>query len=259
MRISLLQMTIVEKDKLANVKKGLTLLEEAASYSDIIVMPEIWTTGYSLGQLQEKADEPNGELLTHIKEIAVQYNCNIVAGSLPMKLKDKIYNTAPAINKKGEIVDLYSKIHLFGMFKEERFFSAGNQHEVYELDGVPCASTICYDLRFPELYRSLALKGAKIIFVPAEWPESRGNVWKLLLQARAVENQIYICGVNCVGSFKENTFYGHSMLVAPNGEILTEGSQREQILTAEIDLSLVEQMRKTLNALDDVRSELFIR
>ena len=127
------------------------------------------------------------------------------------------------------------------------------------LDGVACGASICYDLRFPELYRRLALKGAKVIFVPAEWPEARGDVWRLLLQARAVENQTYICGVNCVGTFKDDTFYGHSMIVAPNGKILVEGGSEEEILRGEIDLGLIENLRKKLNALDDVRPEIFAR
>lgn len=257
MKISMIQMKIIEKNKEANVEHGLALAEEAAKQSEVIVMPEIWTTGYSLGQLAKNAEALEGRVVTELQRIAREQNCNIVAGSVPMKLEGKIYNTSLAINSQGEIIDLYNKIHLFGMFKEENFFAAGNKYGVYEFDGVLCANTICYDLRFPELYRSLALQGAKVIFVPAEWPEVRGPVWRLLLQARAVENQIFICGVNCVGTFKETVFFGNSLLVSPTGEVLVEGGKEEEILTAEVDLEEINKARMSLNALEDARSDLF--
>ena len=259
MKISLVQMRIKEKDKAANVKHGLELLQKAVIGQDIVVMPEIWTTGYSLGRLEKEAEELDGLVVKRMQKIAKDNNCAVIAGSIPLLLDGKVHNTSVVINKIGEIVYLYSKMHLFGMFKEERFFAAGNTYEPFMLDEVACGASICYDLRFPELYRRLALKGAKVIFVPAEWPEARGDVWRLLLQARAVENQTYICGVNCVGTFKDYTFYGHSMIVAPNGKILVEGSSEEEILRGEIDIELVDEMRKKLNALDDVRPEIFAR
>ncbi|NLH45366.1 MAG: carbon-nitrogen family hydrolase [Acholeplasmataceae bacterium] len=259
MKISLVQMKIQEKNKDANVQHGLELLQKAVIGQDIAVMPEIWTTGYSLGRLEKEADEIDGPVVKNLQKIAKDNNCAVIAGSIPLLLDGKVHNTSVVINKNGEIIYLYSKMHLFGMFKEERFFAAGDTYEPFVLDGVACGASICYDLRFPELYRRLAIKGAKVIFVPAEWPESRGDVWRLLLQARAVENQTYICGVNCVGTFKDDIFYGHSMIVAPNGKILVEGSSEEEILRGEIDIDLVETMRKKLNALDDVRPEIFAR
>lgn len=257
MKIAMIQMKVIEKNKDVNVEHGLALAEEAAKQSEVIVMPEIWTTGYSLGQLAKNAEDPNGKVVTELQRIAREQSCNIVAGSVPMKLEGKIYNTSLAISAQGEVVDLYNKIHLFGMFKEENFFAAGNKYGVYEFDGVTCANTICYDLRFPELYRSLALQGAKVIFVPAEWPEVRGAAWRLLLQARAVENQLFICGVNCVGTFKDTLFYGHSMLVAPTGEISLEGGREEEILITEIDLAEINKARNSLDALKDARTDLF--
>lgn len=258
-KISLVQMKIKEKDKEANVKHGIELLQKAVIGQDIAVMPEIWTTGYSLGRLEKEAEDINGPVVNDLQKIAKDNHCAVLAGSIPLFLDGKVHNTSVVIDKNGEIIYLYSKMHLFGMFKEERFFAAGNTYEPFSVDGVVCGASICYDLRFPELYRRLALKGAKVIFVPAEWPEARGDVWRLLLQARAVENQTYICGVNCVGTFKDDTFYGHSMIVAPNGKIIVEGSTEEEILRGEIDIELVETMRRKLNALDDVRPEIFAK
>ena len=256
MKIAIVQMRIEERNKKRNVEHGLALLEKAAAGNDVVVMPEVWTTGYSLGRLQQEAEELDGPVISAIRKIAHEACCAIIPGSVPLRLDGKIHNTAVVINKNGEIVYLYSKMHLFGMFKEERFFAAGNSFETFLLQDVPCGAAICYDLRFPELFRQLALKGAKIIFVPAEWPIVRGDVWRVLLQARAMENQTYVCGVNCVGKFKEDVFHGHSLLIAPNGEIIAEGGYEEEILRRQIDLGLIEAMRSKLNALDDVRKEL---
>lgn len=259
MKIALVQMEIQEKNKEKNVAHGLELLAKAASGQDIALMPEIWTTGYSLGRLESDAEELDGPVVKKMQEIAKANSCALIPGSIPLRLNGKVHNTSVVINKKGEIAYLYSKMHLFGLFHEERFFAAGDNYEPFMIDDVSCGATICYDLRFPELYRRLALKGAQVIFVPAEWPDARGDVWRLLLQARAVENQTYLCGVNCVGTFKDETFYGHSMIVAPDGKIILEGDSKESILYGEIDLSLIGKLRKKINALEDVRQELFAR
>lgn len=257
MKIALLQMEIFEKNTEGNIANGLKLLREAAANSDIAVLPEIWTTGYSLGHLKQEAETIDGATITAVRKIANDYNCAIVAGSVPLKQKDgKIYNTTVVIDKQGSIVASYSKVHLFGLFNEERFFAPGENFDAYELNGILCGSTICYDLRFPELYRRLSLQGAKIIFVPAEWPESRGDIWRLLAQARGAENHNYIVAVNCVGTFKGEPFYGHSMVVDPMGKIIAEGGEHEEIIYCDIDLEYIDKVRQRLNALADVRKEL---
>lgn len=256
MKIALLQMLVLEKNKAANVDRGLRMLEEAAANHDLIVMPEIWTTGYSLGRLQQEAETPDSYVIREIRRIAAQYRCNIIAGSVPMLHDGKIYNTAVTVNRDGDIVSLYDKVHLFGLFNEEDFFAPGNNFQSFLLDGICCASTICYDLRFPELYRHLTLQGAKIIVCPAEWPESRGDIWRLLAQARAVENNIFILAVNCSGYFKGAPFYGHSMIIAPSGEILAEAGMEEEVISCTIDLADVDRTRQRINALADIRREL---
>ena len=257
MKLALIQMEILEKNKAQNVKHGLELLEIASENADIAVLPEIWTTGYSLGKIALEAENIDSDVILQLKEIARKNQCNIIAGSIPLRDEDgKIYNTEIAIDKNGNIISKYSKVHLFGMFNEQDFFAAGNNFKAYNLEGITCGSTICYDLRFPELYRHLSLQGAKIIFVPAEWPALRGDIWRLLLQARAAENHNYIVGVNCVGTFKGAPFYGHSMLVDPMGKILLEGTDKEEILYHDIDLNYIEKVRSRINVLDDVREEL---
>lgn len=257
MKLALIQMEIAEKNREGNIAHALSLLEEATPGRDIAVLPEIWTTGYSLGKLSKEHELIDGHALTAVRAIAQKNSCAIVAGSVPLKKEDgRIYNSSIIIDKNGEIVFCYSKVHLFKMFNEERFFAAGDNFGVYELNGITCGSSICYDLRFPELYRHLSILGAKIIFVPAEWPEPRGYVWELLNQARAMENNNFIVAVNCVGSFRGEPFHGHSMVVGPSGEILVKGGANEEILYCDIDLAAIDKVRSKINVFNDIRQEL---
>ena len=226
MRVALVQMEIRERNCAGNTQHGLALLEEAAKQSDLVILPEIWTTGYSLGHLKEEAVTLDGPLVETLRGIARKYQCSLLPGSLPVLKNGLVYNMIPAINKEGTIVHQYGKAHLFGMFDEEKFFAPGNAFDVFDLDGVCCGSTICYDLRFPEFYRYLALQGAQLIVCPA---------------------------VNCVGAFKGDPFYGHSRVIDPMNHIIAEGGSGEEIIYAEIDLEMVAKVRRTLNALEDIR------
>lgn len=256
MKIALLQLKILEKNREANAAHGLQLARETAGEHDLVVLPEVWTTGYSLGRVEEEAEKIDSPLVEAFRSLAREKNCSILLGSVPFERGGKIYNTSLALSKTGAIANQYDKAHLFGLFNEERFFAPGNNFQAFALDGVLCGSTICYDLRFPELYRHLALQGAQIIFCPAEWPAARGDIWRLLAQARAAENHLFVIAVNCAGAFKGAPFFGHSMAVAPSGKILAEAGSEEEILSCEIDLAEIDRVRERLNALADVREEL---
>lgn len=257
MKIALVQMEVLEKNKAGNVQNACKLLRQAAPNCDIAVLPEIWTTGYSLGHLSKEADYLNGTVVNELRQIAAENSCAIVAGSIPLRKGDgNVYNTAITIDKNGEIVFCYSKVHLFSMFNEQRFFKPGNDFGVYELESVTCASAICYDLRFPELFRHMAMQGAKIIFVPAEWPKIRGAIWDLFIRARALENHTFVVGVNCTGKFHDQQFYGHSAVISPFGEVLAACGGGEEIVYCDIDLNLVQKANEYMDVLKDVRPEL---
>ena len=233
MKLALLQMEVLEKNKAGNVEKACNLLKQAAPQADIAVLPEIWTTGYSLGHLSKEAEYLNGPVIEEIRNIAAANSCAVVAGSIPLRKGDgNVYNTTVVIDKNGEIVFCYSKLHLFSMFNEQRFFKPGSDFSAYELEGVTCASTICYDLRFPELYRHMAMQGAKIIFVPAEWPKIRGAIWDLFLRARALENHTFIVGVNCAGKFHDQKIYGHSSVIDRSAKCLLLAAKKKKLFTA---------------------------
>ena len=256
MKIALLQLAVLEKNKEGNVAHGLQLAAAAAKEHDLVVLPEVWTTGYSLGHLEQDAEGEDSPVIAELQSIAKAESCAILAGSVPMRHDGKIYNTSVAVAKDGTVVNMYEKVHLFGLFNEEKFFAPGNNFNAFTLDGVCCGSTICYDLRFPELYRHLALQGAQVVFCPAEWPEARGDIWRLLAQARAAENHIFIVAVNCAGTFKGAPFYGHSMVVAPSGKILAEAGMAEEVISCDINLADIAKVRSRINALADVRKEL---
>jgi len=256
MRIALLQLNVLEKNKAGNVEHGLELVRQAVENHDLVVLPEVWTTGYSLGHLQQEAECLQGPVITELCSLAKAHNCHILAGSVPMHHDGKVYNTSVAIDNNGNIVNCYDKVHLFGLFNEEQFFAPGNNFKTFMLGDLCCGSTICYDLRFPELYRHLALQGAQIIFCPAEWPSARGDIWHLLAQARAAENHLFLIAVNCAGLFKGAPFFGHSMVVAPSGKILAEAGTEEEIISCEIDLTAIDKVRARINVLNDVRKEL---
>ncbi|WP_312202271.1 carbon-nitrogen family hydrolase [Anaerospora hongkongensis] len=257
MKVALIQMQVTAGDVAGNRARGLAMAREAAQKAEVIVLPEIWTVGYALKNIDQWAEDQAGPTITALQQIAVDAQATIITGSLPYRKDGQIYNGAFVINPAGEIVGDYQKVHLFNLMGEQRFFAPGNKRCTFPLQQTTAGLTICYDLRFPELYRATTQDGATIIFVPAEWPASRGSHWRTLLQARAIENQIYICAVNCVGQHRDNVFYGHSMIISPTGDIIAEGTETEAIIYGEIDIDVVEQVRKSMSVWPDRRPELY--
>lgn len=258
MLLALVQMKIEEKNRKGNIEHGLNMLKAVKSDADIAVLPEVWTTGYSLGALKKEAEDENSELFQALSSVAREKDMAIVAGSVPFRRNDgKVYNTTFVFDKQGKIIADYDKIHMFSLYDEEKFFRAGNRRVQFQLDNLNAGLAICYDLRFPELFRAMAINRAQVAFIPAEWPAVRGHAYRLLTQARAIESQIYMCAVNCTGKFRDDEFYGHSMLVAPTGDIIVEGTSNEEILYGTIDIGLVAKVRSSLSVLKDVREELY--
>lgn len=256
MKIALVQLNVVSGDVEQNRKRGLELVALAAETADVIVLPELWTSGYSLSHVGDFAETEAGPTLDGLQKIACKNNVMIVSGSLAYRKETNIYNGLFVVTAEGIVAD-YQKVHLFSMFNESKFFSAGQKLCLFELAGHTAGAAICYDLRFPELFRSLALQGASLIFVPAEWPTARGNNWRVLVQARAVENQVFICAVNCVGQHKNRPFFGHSLLVGPDGTILVEGDDKENILYGDIDFQFVSEVRRSMDIFADRRVDLY--
>jgi predicted amidohydrolase len=259
MKTALVQMDIVYGDVEANHAKARAFIDEGLSRgAELFVFPELWTTGYKLDEIKDMAESLEGMTIAMLSRIARENGVHIVAGSIPELSDGKIYNTACAIGKDGRIVGRYRKIHLIGLMAEDRYLSPGDEKCLFHIDSMAAGIIICYDLRFPELPRALALQGARILFVPAEWPSVRGNHWRMLNIARAIENQTFVIAVNRVGSDPDNAFFGHSLVVDPWGEIVVEGSEtKEELLIADIDPAFVDDIRQRVPVFQDRRPAFY--
>lgn len=261
LHIALIQMDIELANPTVNQQRAEQWITQAMSATprpDVIVLPEMWNTGYSLDRLEGLAERENGKLTAWMSQIAKQHQIVLVGGSISEQRESGFYNTLYVYGADGERTAKYDKIHLFKLMNEEKFMQPGEEKALFPLHDVTAAASICYDLRFPELARSLALAGAQIWFVPAEWPHPRMHHWRTLLTARAIENQMYVVACNRVGRDEKSEFFGHSMIIDPWGEVLAEGDEVEGIISATIDLDLADEVRGRIPVFADRRPELYI-
>ncbi|WP_138751005.1 carbon-nitrogen family hydrolase [Paenibacillus sinopodophylli] len=260
LRLALLQMNIEAGNPEANFTKLGSMLEEAVSQAnkpDIIMFPEMWNTGYALKEIKSIADHEGERTKTFLSAFSKQHQVHIIGGSVAEQKGDDVYNTIYAFNRSGQVIADYSKIHLFRLMDEEKYLAAGDKLGRFEVEGADAGMMICYDIRFPELARKLALEGAKLLFVPAEWPHPRLHHWKTLLTARAIENQMFVIACNRMGTSGETNFFGHSLVLDPWGETIAEAGEEETILYAEIDLSLVDSVRSKIPVFEDRRPAIY--
>ncbi|RLL43757.1 carbon-nitrogen family hydrolase [Oceanobacillus piezotolerans] len=258
MKIAIVQMDIIFGEPEKNFAHVEQYIKEAAKENvDVIVLPEMWNTGYALERLDELADQNGEKTQDLISRLAQVHQVNIVAGSVSTKKEDGFYNTMYIANRNGEIIADYDKAHLFKLMDEHKYLNPGQKMNVFEIDGIKCGGMICYDLRFPEWTRKHTLSGAQVMFIPAEWPKARIDHWKILLQARAIENQCFIVAVNRVGADPNNAFNGHSMVIAPWGDLLICNKTEEGIFYTELDINQVSRVRKEIPVYEDRRVDLY--
>ncbi|WP_152656990.1 carbon-nitrogen family hydrolase [Oceanobacillus sp. CFH 90083] len=248
MKHAIYQMDIIPGDPESNRRRIKEWLKKQVKEDkpDMIVLPEMWTTSYTLDQLDQIADLNGEPTRGFLKELAKTYHVHIIGGSFANKVDGAIYNTALVVNNEGEEVYAYDKIHLVPMLNEPAYLTGGKeQARVFEIDGIKMGLFICYDLRFPEIARELALAGAEVIYIVAEWPSARKDHWKALQLARAIENQCYVISSNRVGAYDGVEFCGTSLVVDPWGTIVKEGSEKqEETLVETITTSNVARIRK---------------
>lgn len=258
MKIAIVQMDIQYGEPEENFTSVEQYIKEAAKQNvDVIVLPEMWNTGYALDRLHALADQDGEKTKSLISKLANVYGVNIIAGSVATRKKDGFYNTMYIADRNGKIVADYDKAHLFKLMNEHKYLNPGQKMNVFEIDGITCGGIICYDLRSPEWTRKHTLNGAKVMFVPAEWPKARVDHWKILLQARAIENQCFIVAVNRVGEDPNNEFNGHSMVIAPWGDLLISNETKKGIYYTELDLNEVDRVRQEIPVYEDRRVDLY--
>lgn len=257
-------------DKERNLDRACAMVEDAArAGADFVLLPEVFSFVADASLWGEAAEDIPGPTSNRIAALARKHGIHVLAGSiLERRSSNTCSNTSFLVSPTGEILATYRKMHLFTVtlpdgvvFDETHHTTPGDEPVVVETAMGCLGLTICYDLRFPELYRTLTLSGAEIITVPSAFTAFTGEAhWKVLLRARAVENQTFILAPNQVGTAVTGVrFYGHSLIVDPWGAVLAEGAEDEQLVTAEINTDHVAETRRRLAALDHVRDDLLKR
>jgi predicted amidohydrolase len=230
---------------LSSVKRRLARLADRGM--NLVLLPEMWSTGFANDRLGQLAETTPG-VLDQLCQISREMGVAII-GSMPEKRNGGIYNAAYVVDRDGSVLKCYRKIHLFSPTKEDRFFLPGREAVVVKTSLGSIGLMICYDLRFPELCRSLVLKGAQMVAVVAQWPAVRVVHWDVLLRARAIENQVFVFGVNRCGRDGDLVYGGHSRIVSPRGEALAKTGKKAASLTATVDLSHIEKVREQIPCL----------
>jgi omega-amidase len=255
MKIYCCQFDIQWENKKANFAKVLALLSsERLEVDSLVVLPELFATGFSMNvaQIAEQTDSITEQFLS---DTARQYRVFILGGMAGRDKRGFGRNEAALFSPLGQFVTRYCKVHPFTLGGESKHYVPGDQIIVTPCHGFAMAPFICYDLRFPELFRFAMRRGANLFTVIANWPVMRIDHWVKLLQARAIENQAYVVGVNRCGTDPELTYNGRSIVVDPSGEIIADAGDGEQLMSADLNLDTVNKYRFDLPFLKDVRPD----
>ncbi len=260
--ISAIQMCSKIGDKKANFSNVVKLIErDVKSDVDIIVLPEVWTVGWSPRHFRESAELiDKSETINLLSQIAKQYNSFVIGGSFIEKVNDEIYlNTCPVIDRNGNLIAKYSKNHLFSYYgsDEGNFVTTGKNPVMVNLDGIKTGLTICYDIRFPEIYRAYRKAGADLFINCAAWGLNKPIPWECMTRCRAVENQTYMVALTQSGHIEGDEWnIGHSRIIDYKGESLAEiKDQKEGAMNAQINLKTMYDFRNKCTVLNDIRDK----
>ena len=251
MKISLVQFAPEWENKSANMKTILSIFKKKSDLDEILVFPEMTLTGFTMNA-SAMAEDLNGETVAFFSELARGYRTNVFAGVIEREGKNH-FNTLVHLNPSGKLKAKYRKIHPFSYSSENKFYKCGKHPIVTNLQGLKIGLSICYDLRFPELFRLYAIERVCLIINIANWPDTRIDHWRTLLKARAIENQCFVAGVNRVGNDVKLHYNGYTSLFDPMGKEIVVVENKETVVTAEIDTKYVREIREKLPFLKDMR------
>lgn len=265
-RISLVQMEVTD-DKERNVDRAIELVERASEHDpDLIALPENFYFFGTNDQLRAEAEGYDGPTLARLRRVVERVETHLVTGTMKVQNPDGpgLLNSSCVVDPAGEIVDVYNKIHVFqadvGGDSYRSIDQPGDDIVVTDIGGVPVGLTVCFDVRFPELYRILALEGAKVVLVPAMFTLHTGkDHWEALLRARAIENGTFVAAPAVIGQRppNENWTYGRSLVVDPWGVVVAKASDRETTVTVDLDLSLADEAREKVPVFSQRRPEVY--
>lgn len=253
MKVASIQM-VVKDNKSSNIVHAENLIDKVQG-SDLILLPELWSCSYFSFEKYEKESEPlDGPTISRIGRKAREIHAYILAGSIVEKRDDGLYNTSILLNRDGEISAVYRKIHLFSFDSlEKTLIKPGRETVAVKTEFGVFGLAICYDIRFPELFRKLSSDGAEVFLIPAAWPSgNRLEHWITLNQARALENLAYLISCDCIGKADGGRAYqGRSMIVDPWGIIVASAGYDEEILKVTINIERVHEIRSQFPVLKD--------
>lgn len=268
LKILAIQMSSVLGDKWENFSKIAELIDKnIKGGTDIIVLPEVWSVGWKPGIFKDSAEDlENSETIEFLSEIALKYNVNIIGGSFISKQETgngkRSFNTCPIINRKGELVATYDKMHLFSYYgcDEGKYIQNGKKPVLVEIDGIKIGLSICYDIRFPEIYRAYRKAGADLLINMAAWPKSRAIHWDALSKARAIENQCFMIALTQSGLIKKDEYnLGNSRIIDYNGEIISEIKESEGAIFAELKFNEMYKFREKCTVLLDIHDKYEVK
>ncbi|MGB8166789.1 MAG: carbon-nitrogen family hydrolase [Chthoniobacteraceae bacterium] len=249
--LSIIQFDIAWEDKTANFRKVEALLAATPPAPDsLVVLPEMFASGFSMNlavtrQSAAREDE------AFLARLARKHGVFIAGGVVSTGAGEMGRNEAVVFSPEGALLARYTKTHPFSLGGEAQGHEAGTEIVSFRWGGFTVAPFVCYDLRFPEIFRTAALGGTNLFVVMALWPVKRQQHWLTLLQARAIENQAYVVGVNRIGAEPGYSYAGRSVVVDPHGIIIADAGEREQVLMATVDAEVVHAWRRDFPALRD--------
>ena len=239
--------------------------EAAAKGADFVVLPEMFNCPYSKAYFKKYAALGHEEAVADMSRWAKELGIYIVGGSIPEVDGENIYNSCFVFDRQGRQIARHRKVHLFdvdipGMrFKESATFTPGSEITVFDTEYGKMGAAVCFDVRFPELFRAMAVRGAKVIFLPAQFNMATGPVhWELCLRSRAVDNELFMVAASAA-RYEGFSYecWGHSAVIDPYGTVIAGCDEKEQIILAELDLDRIEDVRKRLPTFEHLRREIY--
>jgi omega-amidase len=255
MRVACCQFDIAWENKPENYARVGRLVRDAnLERGTLLLLPEMFATGFSMNA-GAIAEPPDGETARFLAGLAREHGLYVLGGVVLKENRGagQPRNEALLFTPGGELLCRYAKVHRFTFAGEDRHYAAGDVPAGCTVEGWRVQPTVCYDLRFPELFRAPAARGSELICVIANWPAARDAHWMALLKARAIENQAYVAAVNRCGRDPNVEYSGRSQIIDPRGEVLQDAGGDERIIQAELDLGALREYRAKFPALDDVR------
>ncbi len=259
----------VTDDKSDNVDRAAEHIRTAAAEgADLVVLPENFSFFGTDEELFDQAESIDGPTLTNLGDVANECDVHVVAGTLKLKKagQEKLVNASAHISPDGIVKDLYEKIHIFNAdvggesYEGDTVEVGGDDIVLFDIGDITVGMTVCFDVRFPELYRILALRGADVILVPSLFTLHTGkDHWEPLLKARAIENQVYMVAPDVVGEYPphSNRSYGRSLAIDPWGLVIAQASDTETVVTADLNTSVLEDARSSVPTLPQRRPDTY--